>query len=391
MKHVLSVSFGELTLKGHNRRTFEDNAIKNLLKALRPWHFERLYREQGKIYIEADPTLFPEMIQAAKRVLGLYQFSPAVRTEKTMEAIGEAALAMIQTAQKERAIRTFKVDAHRTDKTFPFPSPKVNAEIGGVILENTDLQVDVHNPDTMVYIDIREHAYVYTEKIKGYAGLPVGSSGRGLLLLSGGIDSPVAGFLMARRGMRIDGLHFHSYPFTSERAEDKVLRLADILSGYIGPMHVTSVNLLNIQAAIREHAREREWTILQRRFMMRIADAIAKKYDYQALVTGESLGQVASQTVQSMQVIEKASDTLIVRPLVGMDKIEITRWANEIGTFETSIEPFEDCCTVFLPSRPLTKPHLADIEASEAKLDIETLVAEALEDAKRIPIGDTAR
>lgn len=381
LTHVLSVSFGELTLKGANRNQFEQTAIRRVLDALKPWPFEQLYKEQGKFYIEADPAQFPEMMDAVKKVFGIHQVSPAVRVEKKMDAIREAVLFVCREREQKEAVRTFKAETKRTDKRFFLTSPEMNREIGGWVLDEFDWSVDVHEPQVYVYVDIREYAYVYTEKIRGYAGLPVGSSGRGLLLLSGGIDSPVAGFLMARRGMQIDALHFHSYPFTGERAEEKVKKLAKILSRFTGPMRFTSVNLLPIQQAITEHCREREMTILSRRFMMRIGEKIAARDERQAMITGESLGQVASQTVESMQVIDQAVDLLILRPLVGLDKEEITRWAEEIESFETSILPYEDCCTVFLPAHPLTKPRLHDILASEEKLDVDGLVEDAVNNA----------
>ncbi|NLK58433.1 MAG: tRNA 4-thiouridine(8) synthase ThiI [Tissierellia bacterium] len=381
LTHVLSVSFGELTLKGANRNQFEKTAIRRVIDALKPWPFEQLYKEQGKFYIEADPAQFPAMIDAVKKVFGIHQVSPAVRVEKEMTAIREAVLYVCREREAKQTVRTFKAETRRTDKRFPMTSPEMNREIGGWVLDATDWTVDVHAPDVYVYVDVRDSVYVYTEKIRGYAGLPVGSSGRGLLLLSGGIDSPVAGFLMARRGMQVDALHFHSYPFTGERSEEKVKKLARILSRFTGPMRFTSVNLLPMQQAIRENCSEREMTILSRRFMMRIAEKIADRDNRQALITGESLGQVASQTVESMHVIDRVTDRLIIRPLVGLDKEEITRWSVEIGTYETSILPFEDCCTVFLPAHPLTKPHLDAIEASEQKMDIETLVQSAVENA----------
>ena len=387
MNPVLSISFGELTLKGANRKSFEDTAIRKLLDAFTPYPFEKLYKEQGKVYVLADPHQFDAMIDAGKKVFGIHQLSPGLRTGKKMEEISEAVLAVAKTAVEKREINTFKIQTKRTDKSFPMTSMDLNMELGGVVLDAFPWKVDVHNPDLYIYVDVREHVYVYTEKVKGYAGLPVGSSGKGLLLLSGGIDSPVAGFLMARRGMIIDGLHFHSYPFTSERAEEKVKKLAQILTGFSGKMHFHSVNLLPIQTAIREQCRDREMTILSRRFMMRIGSEIAKKYGHHALITGESLGQVASQTVQSMEVIEEASESLIIRPLVGMDKTEITHWAEEIGTYETSILPFEDCCTVFLPPHPVTKPRLSDILASEEKLNVEKLVQDAIDQMEVIVIS----
>lgn len=240
------------------------------------------------------------------------------------------------------------------------------------------MKVDVHQPEVICRVDVKEEGFVYVDRVKGYGGLPIGSGGRGLLLLSGGIDSPVAGFMMAKRGVELGLLHFHSYPFTSERAEDKVKRLAGKLAGFVGSMPFYSVNLLPIQEAIGEHCREREMTILSRRFMMRIGERLCEDQSFNVMITGESLGQVASQTIQSMSVIERAVETTILRPLVAIDKTEIIEIAQDIDTYDISIEPFEDCCTVFLPSRPVTKPRLSDVLKSEEALDVEALVDVAI-------------
>ncbi|SHD77730.1 persulfide ATP pyrophosphatase involved in tRNA modification (fragment) [[Clostridium] ultunense Esp] len=251
--------------------------------------------------------------------------------------------------------------------------------MGGVILRNVEgLKVDIHNPETYVFIDIKENAYIYTERIEGYGGLPVGTNGKGLLLLSGGIDSPVAGFLMAKRGVEISGIHFHSYPFTSQRAEDKVKKLAEILSIYTGKIKLYGINILEIQKELNAKCPEDEMTILSRRFMMRIAEKIALDNDIDALITGESLGQVASQTIQGLSVTNAAVDIPILRPLIGLDKVEIIEVAKEIETYETSILPYDDCCTLFLPKHPVTKPKLADIEKSEEAIDVEKLIEKAI-------------
>lgn len=256
-----------------------------------------------------------------------------------------------------------------------------------MILQNfNELKVDVHNPDTFLYIDIKQNAYIYTDKIKGYGGLPLGTNGKGLLLLSGGIDSPVAGFLMAKRGLEISAVHYHSYPFTSERAEEKVKDLARILSRYVGRIKMYSINLLEIQKEINSKCKENEMTILSRRFMMKIAGRIAEREGINALITGESLGQVASQTIEGISVTNRAVDIPILRPLIGLDKVDIIDIARDIETFETSILPFEDCCTVFLPKHPVTKPKIEDILKSEEALDVETLVDKAIENMELIII-----
>ena len=377
MKRVLSVSYGELTLKGANRSRFEDRAIFKVRKSLKNFDIEKIYKEQGKFYIEGDPDNFPAMIEKMKKVFGIVSISPALRVEKTLENVDEAVQLLVKEYPEAK---TFKVQAHRTDKSFPMKSPEMNGHLGGVILKNfPDIKVDVHHPDLIIYVEVKKYIYIYTEKIQGFGGLPVGSGGRGLLLLSGGIDSPVAGYLMAGRGMELGALHFHSYPFTPIRGEDKAKQLASILADYCGPLSFYSINLLPIQKAIRQNCREREMTILSRRFMMRIGEEICKKYSYQAMITGESLGQVVSQTVESIGVINHAVNLPILRPLIGMDKRQITEISQDIESYEVSILPYEDCCTVFLPDRPVTKPRLEDILESERKLDIDTLVEQAVE------------
>lgn len=380
MDWYLSVSFGELALKGKNRKAFEDRAVKRIMESVKSYNVEDFYKEQGKLYIKANRQDFEDMINNIKKVFGIVYISPCIRVERDVDEIVKATFELIE-SKKIDSKTSFKVEAKRSDKSFPIKSPELNPLIGGEILKKYApmLYVDVHEPDMMVYIDVKKYIYIYTDRVKAYGGLPIGSSGRGLLLLSGGIDSPVAGFLLARRGVEISALHFHSYPFTSDRAFEKVRKLAEILSYYTGKITMYSINLLPIQREINEKCRAREMTILSRRFMMRIGEEISKIHDYNALITGESLGQVASQTIESVGVINQAVTMPILRPLIGMDKTEIIDIARDIDTYETSILPFEDCCTVFLPDRPVTKPRLWDILNSEENLDVDGLVKDAIE------------
>lgn len=383
MDKVLSISFGEIALKGLNRKYFEDQLIKQMKRAIKDISIHRLYKEQGKIYIEAEEIDYPLIINRLRKVFGLVHISPCLRVEKDIEKISEACIAIVSEKLSNMNIKTFKVDTNRVDKNFPIKSPDFSRKMGGVILkEFNKLGVDVHNPDVFVYIDIKQYAYIYTDKIKGYGGLPIGTNGKGLLLLSGGIDSPVAGFLMAKRGVEINCVHYHSYPFTSERAEEKVKELASILSRYTGKLKIFSVNILDIQKEINEKCPPNEMTIISRRFMMRIAENIAKYHKYNALITGESLGQVASQTIYGINVTNESVNIPVLRPLIGMDKVDIIDIAKDIETFETSIQPFEDCCTVFLPKHPVTRPKVEDIKASEESLDINLLVSNAIKSMK---------
>lgn len=388
MRKVLSISLGELALKGLNRGYFERQLIRQISKGIKDIGYETIYKEQGKIYIEGNEDDYSLMINRLKKVFGLVYISPCIKTDKDMNNIQMASIEAMRDRRHRSDIKTFKVDTNRSDKSFFMKSPDVSRNIGGIILkEFGDLKVDVHNPDVYLYIDIKqENAYIYTEKIKAYGGLPVGTNGKGLLLLSGGIDSPVAGFMMAKRGVQINCVHYHSYPFTSERAEEKVKKLANILSLYTGKMKFFSVNILNIQKAINQNCPEKEMTIISRRFMMRIAEEIANHNKYNALITGESLGQVASQTIHGIGVTNDSVKLPVLRPLIGMDKVDIIDIANDIETFETSILPYEDCCTVFLPKHPVTRPEVEDIEKSEEALDIDGLVKEAIDNMKVITI-----
>lgn len=379
MKKVISVSVGEIALKGLNRNYFESQLINQIIRAIKDIGYEEIYKDQGKIYIEGNKEDYPSIINRLKKVFGLVYISSCIRVDKDMEDIGEAALLASRERLEKDKIETFKVETNRSDKSFPIQSPEISRRIGAKVLKGlNNLKVDVHNPDLYVNIDIKDYGYIYTEKIKAYGGMPVGTNGKGLLLLSGGIDSPVAGFLMARRGIEINAVHYHSYPFTSERAEEKVKKLAEIMARYTGKIKFHSVNLLNIQKAINKNCPEREMTILSRRFMMRIGEEIARRNNYHALISGESLGQVASQTIEGITAINDVVELPILRPLIGMDKVDITDISRDIETYETSILPYEDCCTVFLPKHPVIKPRLRDIEKSEEALDIDELVKDAI-------------
>lgn len=380
MDKVISVSFGEVALKGQNRYFFENKLVRNIKRITKGMGLTKVYKEQSKIYIEAEEDYHDELIKRLRRIFGIVNISPCYRIEKDIDEIKKYSLELLEKTRNIRGIKTFKVDVNRADKRFQPNSVELAKEVGAYILNNSKgFTVDVHKPDVFVYIDIRSNCYIYTDKIKAFGGLPVGTNGKGLLLLSGGIDSPVAGFLIAKRGVEISAVHFHSYPFTSERAEEKVKALAEILTRYCGKIKLFSVNLLNIQEEINEKCPEDEMTIISRRFMMRIAEKIAVREEIDALITGESLGQVASQTIKGIHVTNSSVSLPVLRPLIGMNKVEITEISKEIGTFETSILPFEDCCTVFLPKHPVTRPKLEDIEESEDSLDIEKLIEDAID------------
>ena len=382
MVKVISVSVGEVALKKLNRSYFENKLVKNIQNVIKDLGTSKTYKDQGKIFVEVDEDIIEAAMNRIKKVFGIVYVSPCFRIEKDMETIKATALESLKEALENEDIKTFKVRTKRADKKFPLESPEISRLVGEYIIQNISediVTVDIKNPDTYVDIDIRRDCYVYTRKIKGYGGLPIGTNGKGLLLLSGGIDSPVAGFMMAKRGLMIDAVHFHSYPFTSERAEEKVKDLAQIISRYCGNMMIYSINLLDIQKEINEKCPEKEMTLIARRFMIRIAEKIAEDKGVEALVTGESLGQVASQTIGGLNVTNSSVNLPVFRPLIGMDKVDIVDIAVDIETYETSIEPYEDCCTVFLPKHPVTRPLLKDIEESEQALDVEGLIEAAIE------------
>lgn len=387
MDWFLAVSFGEIFLKGRNRNNFYKTAINNIKRNIRDIGYDDMFQESSKLYIKADRDKFDRLIKKIKKVFGIVYISEVVRCEKTVEDISKTSIDLIKYYNFDKDM-TFKVESKRTDKSFALKSPELSAKIGGDILEKyNDLSVDIHKPDFTVFIDIKSKAYIYINRVEGLGGLPLGSGGEGLLLLSGGIDSPVAGFLMAKRGMNINAIHFHSYPFTSKRAHQKAMDLAKILSAYTGKMTVYSVNLAEIYKAISKNCPRRETTILSRRFMMRIANKISEKYSYQALITGESLGQVASQTIESVSVINDSSKLPILRPLIAMDKKDIIEISEKIDSYDKAIEPYDDCCSIFAPDSPVTKPKLKYIKKSEENLDIEELENQAIANMEIIEIA----
>ncbi len=376
MYNVVAVSFGEIFLKGKNRGSFEHKLTEQIRYALKEYKDVSMYKELGKVFIQTKHIDDMDgIINKIKKVFGIVVISPSIKVEKAPEIIIEKAIELFRHLKEKQNIKTFKVNTKRGDKTFPVKSMDFSALAGEKILNAfPDVTVDVHNPDIEVMIDIKKNCYISSERITTVGGMPIGSCGKALLLLSGGIDSPVAGYMIAKRGVEISALYFHTYPFTSERANEKVRRLKEILEEYCGKIKLYSVNLLDVHKAIKEHCREEETTILARRFMMRIAERIAEENGLEMLITGESLGQVASQTMKSMIVIENSIEMPILKPVIGMDKTEIMDKAKEIGTYETSILPYDDCCSVFAPSHPLINPKLDSILISEGRLNVEELI-----------------
>ncbi len=391
-KNIFIVRCGEVALKGMNKPYFEKTLAERIRRNLKDYDGVEVKRHEGLIFVRSPKDLdSEEIIRQVSRVFGVSSISPAVEAPSDLDAIGETAVEFMKQQIRERGIRTFKVEAKRADKTFPVKSPEIARIIGASVLIGCKvLKVDVHEPDCKLFVDLRrDRTYLYDEKIQGFGGLPLGTNGKGLVLLSGGIDSPVAAWMMAKRGMVIEALHFHSYPYTSPRAQQKVEELAGIVASYCGRMKIHVINLLPIQEQIVQNCPEEETTILVRRFMMRIGERIARRSGCMMLITGENLGQVASQTAEALVVTDACVQMPVMRPLIAMDKVDIMDKAMEIGTYEKSIEPYEDCCTVFLPKHPTTKPRLAQIEASEALLDVEGLVDAAVksEEIVRIDAG----
>lgn len=386
---VISVSLGEAMLKGHNRKFFEDQQIQQIKKALEDLEIRRVYKEMGKIYLEGREEDFPLIMKRLSMVPGIAYICHCVRMDKDEKALQRGAKAhVMEYLEKNKDAHTFKVESSRADKKYHLKSPEISRRLGGFLLHTIDgLKVDVHNPDFIVYVDVKEYMYVYIDRVSGVGGLPIGTSGSGLLLLSGGIDSPVAGYLMSKRGMMVNGLHFHSYPFTPQRSVDKVKKLASIMSRYTGPMKIHAINLLPIQKILHEKCPESYMTILSRRFMMRIGERLSQEEGYQALITGESLGQVASQTVEGLHCINAAVNMPILRPLIAMDKVDIIDISHDIETYETSILPYEDSCSVFLPKHPVTKPKLHKIEEAEEVLDIDSMVDHVISKQEIIEIS----
>ena len=394
--NVILVRMGEVTLKGLNRGKFEIQLKSNLKYRLR--HFGKLsiFQSQSRIWIEAkegNPVLDTdssamEVIKAATQVFGIVSASLARKFEGGMDEILSETLSYVRHVLEENPdFKTFKVEAKRGDKSFPLKSPQICEEVGGYLLENIpELSVNVKNPDFIVNIEVREFNYVYSGKVMGHRGLPVGTAGKGMLLLSGGIDSPVAGYMMASRGMQLDAVYFHSFPYTSEQAKDKVVDLAKIVSGFSGKMNLYVVNFTQIQLDMYKNSPQEMLTVTMRRVMLRIAEELAKKSDCKCLITGESLGQVASQTLEAINITNQVATMPILRPLIGIDKEATCDISRKIGAFETSILPYEDCCTVFVAKHPKTHPKQADIDYAESKLDIEQMVIDGVNGVEVIEI-----
>ena len=379
---MLLLKLGEVVLKGLNRRSFEDKLVKTVRHRMKACGSFQVYVRQSTIYVEPqkDDCDMEAAYKAAKQIFGVVTIARAVPCEKDLAAIVETAKTYL--ADEFAAARTFKVESKRADKNFYLNSIQISQAVGGELAEAfPHVAVDVHKPDLTVYVEIREKAaYVHAPSVPGAGGLPVGTGGRAVSLLSGGLDSPVSSWMIARRGVELEMVHFVSPPYTSQQAQDKVIQLAQDLTPYCGRMLIHVIPFTKIQEEIRKNCPEEYFTLIMRRFMMRISEAVAKKAGAHALVTGESLGQVASQTMMALGVTEDVTTMPILRPLIGTDKVEIIRIAREIGTYDTSILPYEDCCTVFTPRHPAIRPDIEAVREAESVLDIDGLVAEALAD-----------
>lgn len=385
MKEIILLKDGEIVLKGLNRRTFEDVLKKNIKHALSPLGSFEIRSAQSIIYVKplSDDIDLDEACLKISRVFGIVSYSrAAICEEKTLESI--MATAPVYLEKELKAAETFKVEARRSDKRFPYKSPEICAELGGVILDKfPHLSVDVHNPDLIVNVEVRDFgAYVHGAALRGAGGIPVGTSGNAAILISGGIDSPIAAYMMAKRGLKLTAIHFASPPYTSKRAEDKVVRLLRRVSRYAGKMTMYTVPFTKIQETIKNECPEELFTIIMRRLMMQISSRIAEDNNCTALITGESLGQVASQTIGALSCTDEAADLLVFRPLIGMDKQEIIDISYKIDTYDISIEPYEDCCTVFTPKHPRTRPVLKYVKEAQEKVDFAPMIEEALANLK---------
>ena len=384
MKEIILIKNGELALKGLNRSTFEDILIKNIRKRIKPLGDFEYRKEQSTVsvipmddYVDMD-----EVSDRISRVFGIAAFSRALQVEKDIDVILEQA--PIYLAEQLRNAKTFKVEGKRADKKFPLKSPELSAQVGGAILSKfPHLKVDVKNPEILVTIEIREKfAFIRGNQTKGAGGMPTGTAGKSAILISGGIDSPVAAYMMAKRGLVLNAIHFASPPYTSPQAEEKVHNLLRKVSRYSGNITLFTVGFTEIQEAIRDNCPEELFTLVMRRFMMRISQKIADREECKALITGESLGQVASQTLNALACTDAVVSIPVFRPVIGLDKEEIIKISRQIDTFDISIEPYEDCCTVFTPKHPKTKPQISVLEQAETALDVDALIERAIENTK---------
>ena len=390
MNDIILLKLGEIVLKGLNRKAFERKLLNNIAARLKPIGNFKISCLQSTVYVEPqdDSCDLEEAFEACGKIFGIISMTRASACEKDKDAIAQLAIRCLK--EEMQNAKSFKVESKRSDKSFPMTSIQLSQYVGGELQEAyPDTPVDVHNPELTVYVEVRDlAAYVHANPVPGAGGMPVGSNGVAVTLLSGGIDSPVSTYMIARRGVRLIPVHFFSFPYTSEQAKEKVVELATLLTDYCGKMTIEVVPFTHIQEEIRDKCPEEYFTLIMRRFMMRLAEKIAVYYGAGAIVTGENLVQVASQTMEAMAVTRAVTTLPIVQPLIGFDKEEIVRLARKIGTFGTSILPYEDCCTVFTPRHPRTKPKLKDVEAVEAALDVEALVEEAFNGIEQIPVGE---
>ena len=383
------IKYGEIGIKGKNRYLFEDALVKQIRHALKHVEGEfEVRKEQGRIYVDTlSDYEFDEVVEALKRVFGIVGICPVVVTEdEGFEKLAEVVTDYLE-KEYDSHTQTFKVDSRRARKNYPKNSMELNADLGEKILDAfPEMKVDVHKPEMVLNVEIREKIYIYSRIIPGAGGMPVGTNGKAMLLLSGGIDSPVAGYMIAKRGVKIDAVYFHAPPYTSERAKQKVVDLASIVARYSGPINLHVVNFTDIQLYIYEKCPHEELTIIMRRYMMKIAEHFAKETDSLGLITGESIGQVASQTMQSLAATNEVCTMPVYRPLIGFDKQEIVDVSLKIDAYETSILPYEDCCTIFVAKHPVTKPNINIIKRSETKLEekIDELVKEAIDSTETI-------
>lgn len=391
MYNSIVIRNGEVAIKGANRSVFEKRLIKNIRRALHGLEGFKVYKGDGRTYIDFDAQVGDEVLRRIKNVFGVVSFSPVIKTEPGYEKAKQTALEYYNEMVKKTSAKSFKVSARREDKSLPMKSPEMSRDIGGYILSKAEhpLKVDVNNPDLHLFVEVRTNGNViYSQKEDGVGGMPIGVNGRAMLLLSGGIDSPVATYMMAKRGLGIEAVHFHSFPFTSEKAKEKIERLAKQLSLYTEGIRIHMINLLPIQTELSEKCPEELMTILSRRFMMRIAEKLALENHCGCLGTGESIGQVASQTIEGLQATNSAVKEIpVFRPLISFDKEDIIAIARRIDTFDISIIPEEDCCTVFLPKHPATKPKMEKILQAEQVLDIDALVQAAIDKQEIREVG----